>query len=499
MAESKTAVGQPRRFAVGDLARIVRESVKAIAGVSLYCAFTIFAVQYPTHVPFWVRVAAESLVPFSLVPTAVYAATFLVVALLFAARRFVPKGRPYIVGVTAAASAGILLTLATYLLPEGSGVLGAGLVILGSMLTGAGTALMGVEWMRMLAARGALVALVDMAASSLLVAVLFLILDVLPQPLVLGVAVVVPWGSLACLSYPTSKKAALLRHGIDTRVRVPWKVALTLLVQGLAAGMVQALAEGSAAMGYLPLQAFGLVLSSVCVVMAALWLKLDFNHLMYEVGFPLMALGFVLLAVAPSLVGEAVMVHEVGNRFIMQLSWALAAWIIVQEDLSANWVYPCIMVSYLVGRQIGVVATFAFGAYAAALPAAMVFLVLMASVVALGGFGGRTGWGAFRMADANELSQAEDPLDAAVAVVAKNFRLTPRETEICLLLARGRNRSYICETCVISSDTAKSHMRNVYRKIGVHSQQELMSLVEEVRDSAADVSAAEVPSVLLGG
>lgn len=482
---------------VASIACIVRENIRALIGVGLYCSFTTFAVQYPMHVPGEVRTAVDQMLPFSVVPTAVYALSFLAMALMFAAYRFVPKGRGYVRAVAAAASLGILMTLATYAMPPGLGALGAGLALFGSLLTGVGTALLGIEWMRALAARGALVTLVCMAVSSLLVAALFLLVSLLPQPAVLVVALLVPWGSLACLGYPTSRKAALLRHGVSTPVRVPWKVVLTLFVQGLAAGIVQTLAEGEASWGYLPMQSIALVVAAGLALAAALGLKLDFNQLIYEVGFPLMALGFLALSAASTNSGLGLTIHEVGNRFIMLLSWALAAWIIAQEDLSANWVYPCIMVSYLVGRQVGVVTGLLSGPFAEVLPAAMIFIVLMASVVMLGGFGGRAGWGAFRMADTDAAPVEEDPLEAACQVVAKNYQLTPRETEICHLLARGRNRSYICEACVISSDTAKSHMRNIYRKIGVHSQQELMSLVEEVRDADVDTVAPAVPSVLL--
>ena len=52
------------------------------------------------------------------------------------------------------------------------------------------------------------------------------------------------------------------------------------------------------------------------------------------------------------------------------------------------------------------------------------------------------------------------------------------ETEIMFFLAKGHNAAYIQEKLYISEGTAKTHIRHVYKKTNVHSQQELMRLVE---------------------
>ncbi|MEB1813432.1 LuxR C-terminal-related transcriptional regulator [Adlercreutzia mucosicola] len=50
-----------------------------------------------------------------------------------------------------------------------------------------------------------------------------------------------------------------------------------------------------------------------------------------------------------------------------------------------------------------------------------------------------------------------------------------------LLLTRGRNRAFIRKELGIGDETVKSHVKAVYRKFEVHSQQELINLVEEER------------------
>lgn len=67
--------------------------------------------------------------------------------------------------------------------------------------------------------------------------------------------------------------------------------------------------------------------------------------------------------------------------------------------------------------------------------------------------------------------------------IAKLYQLSPRETEVFMLLAKGRNVAFIQEDLVISPHTAKTHIANVYRKLEVHSSQELLDLVESFREA----------------
>ena len=71
----------------------------------------------------------------------------------------------------------------------------------------------------------------------------------------------------------------------------------------------------------------------------------------------------------------------------------------------------------------------------------------------------------------------EAALDARVADLARERKLTPRETEVLGLLARGRSVPYIRDALVISRETAATHTKHIYAKLGVHSRQELIDLV----------------------
>lgn len=70
---------------------------------------------------------------------------------------------------------------------------------------------------------------------------------------------------------------------------------------------------------------------------------------------------------------------------------------------------------------------------------------------------------------------------SACDAVAEQCGLTRREREVFELLAKGRNAASIEKTLVISNHTVKSHMLNIYRKLGIHSHQELIDSIEEER------------------
>lgn len=71
---------------------------------------------------------------------------------------------------------------------------------------------------------------------------------------------------------------------------------------------------------------------------------------------------------------------------------------------------------------------------------------------------------------------APNQLDENCTCLSDEFGLTAREREVFVLLAHGRNGRYIMDHLIISRNTAKSHIKHIYSKLGVHSHQELIDL-----------------------
>lgn len=72
-------------------------------------------------------------------------------------------------------------------------------------------------------------------------------------------------------------------------------------------------------------------------------------------------------------------------------------------------------------------------------------------------------------------------LDEACDDVIERFGLTPREGDVLRLLARGRTSPVIQEKLFLSHNTVKTHVRHIYTKMGIHSQQDLIDIVEGAR------------------
>lgn len=80
---------------------------------------------------------------------------------------------------------------------------------------------------------------------------------------------------------------------------------------------------------------------------------------------------------------------------------------------------------------------------------------------------------------------AQQSLEDRCAALAAASGLTAREAEVFGYLARGRNVRFIEEELVVSYNTVKTHVSHIYGKLGVHSHQELIDLVEGTAEAAA--------------
>ncbi|MZG28353.1 helix-turn-helix transcriptional regulator [Adlercreutzia equolifaciens] len=73
----------------------------------------------------------------------------------------------------------------------------------------------------------------------------------------------------------------------------------------------------------------------------------------------------------------------------------------------------------------------------------------------------------------------QNTLEARCAEVAAARGLSPREAEVLVFLARGFTPAYIAKSLVLSISTVRTHVRNIYRKLGVNKREELIHLIDE--------------------
>lgn len=70
----------------------------------------------------------------------------------------------------------------------------------------------------------------------------------------------------------------------------------------------------------------------------------------------------------------------------------------------------------------------------------------------------------------------EERIDRRCAELAAQARLTAREAQVLRLLALGHGSAYVSETLYISPNTVRTHVHNLYGKLGVGSREEIIRL-----------------------
>lgn len=87
-----------------------------------------------------------------------------------------------------------------------------------------------------------------------------------------------------------------------------------------------------------------------------------------------------------------------------------------------------------------------------------------------------------------EVLQGGGPMSANVArIVIQSFRknphspLTKRETQILEMIAEGKSRNKIARELYIDLETVKTHIKNIYLKLDVHSKEDAIKLARENR------------------
>lgn len=89
------------------------------------------------------------------------------------------------------------------------------------------------------------------------------------------------------------------------------------------------------------------------------------------------------------------------------------------------------------------------------------------------------------------LPSSEEIFQEKTNRIAKRYGLTPRETEVFFLLAKGRSNKLIEDRLFISEHTVDSHVSHIYRKCDVHSRQAIMDLIENEHIEVSELISAK--------
>ncbi len=227
----------------------------------------------------------------------------------------------------------------------------------------------------------------------------------------------------------------------------------------------------------------------IVVVGAALLLRhakaTSHEDVLLYVASLMMLCGFMLRPLSDGEAIASASISLAGASFSWMLLWMALPFAGMCNPIGSLWVFGIGYVFQAVGLAVGSeIGHLALTASTSAVHAANIVnaLVMVGFVgyllVGLRGFSFSRSFAEIVPAVAPEKTVDASKLVAqACETAAKTFDLTEREAEVMRLLALGRSGPEIQDELSISRNTAKTHVRHVYRKMGVHSQQELMDCV----------------------
>ncbi len=267
-----------------------------------------------------------------------------------------------------------------------------------------------------------------------------------------------------------------LPHAGAARFTFPWKTVALVCVYAFAFGLEEANIYAFAG----PHSSLGMVVAALVVVVAIVFLGrwVEFGTL-YSVWLP----ALMMVSLLVSLVGSP---GRFGASFFSSLSYGAAEIFIMtmigsicyRYGVNAVWIFGierCVrMISMAVGRAVS---PFASGWL---LTAAVVAAAALGTWLIFSERGLSSNWGIVMYEEGEDLYRAamRNAQGKRCAELGRQFGLTSREEEVLLLLADRKTASDIERELCVAYGTAKAHIRHVYKKLGIHSREELFGLVD---------------------
>lgn len=393
--------------------------------------------------------------------------------------------RVLLVGVLASAGTACIAAASLFVGPGGAQVL----VVGASAVTGLGTGCLLVAWALQFARNGAH-ASVQVGGGLVLSFVITCVALPLPFELAAGVIVLLPAASALAIVRATDLADAdpdvvpAPAAPADAEfLRLPWRLALGLSAMGLAYGMAYGFAFEYAQTGIEVSIGCLLVNGAVGAVVLMYALRLGKNF-----GYSAANLAILPIAGFAQCMIAVLQVQLLpGSFFCMRLAYVLFD---VVLWLQLPKVFGCIgtIRTFLVARlflegsvAVGIVVRQAlthtgFLVFDLVALAVVAYLLVALTLAFRGGAVGSV-WDLMP-----EPLTYTGKFRTACADIAQRYGLTPREAEVMRLVMRGRSGAYVQENLFISKSTFQTHMRNLYKKLDVHTNQELLDLLEATLD-----------------
>lgn len=307
-----------------------------------------------------------------------------------------------------------------------------------------------------------------------------------------------PWLSVVMFALPVVSVAAVAAgfRSLPTaelpavqpmKFSFPWKIVLLMAIYAFAYGLKESSMYQST---FGPHSAFGTlaVAAIVFVGVIARGGKFDFG-IVYRIALPLMVAAFLILP-------NVGFLTKAMSDFCTSASYTAFSILIMlimanlsyRYGVSAIWLFGLERgvraLFSLLGRQTEtVLSSTGLGAAGSdfVVSGLVVIMVVAATMILFSEKELSSRWGV------SFLGGGETPADTAVVkkqelanrcqALARKHGLSPREEEVLLLLAQRKTVGSIERELFIANGTAKTHIRHIYRKLDIHSRDELTDLL----------------------
>lgn len=308
-------------------------------------------------------------------------------------------------------------------------------------------------------------------------------------PWLFAVSLGLPVLSLVCVSKGfNSLPESELPTKATPKFSFPWKLVLLMAVYAFAYGLKEAEVYSASQFG--PHAAFGTLAVGVVIFIGvyARGGKFDFA-LIYRVALPLMVGAFLIM---PSLgfLNEAVagFCSTASFTSFSILIMIIFANMCYRYGVSAVWLFGIergtrALFGYFGRQSASLMDSYGLATGEAGLVVTMltVLLVVAVTMILLSERELSSKWGiSFLGGGASVEDKAiikKEELANRCHEVSKKYGLSQREEEVLLLLAQRKTVGTIERELFIANGTAKTHIRHIYKKLDVHSRDDLVELL----------------------
>lgn len=399
----------------------------------------------------------------SLVP---YALFFL------AAGRIAPvinRKLPLLLGMGAMVAAAGLVALSL------AGGLPHSVLVAGLALAGAGSAVAFLYWWELYSVLNPLEVAFYYAGSCLIKDVVVFLLAGYCEAYLIGALLVLPFASLVLYD---RGKTVLERSGRQPAVAhgaasFPWKPMLFLGLYGFAFGYGAQMVS----LANIPLLRFAATIPAVIVLCSIVFDRGWFNFaFVYQFILPTAIVGLLALLVFPGIHPAAALVGVRASYVAVYIYIAIMLENLARRyKMSAVWLFSMMGLVHTASISLG---RAAFMLVASPLvPIIFVICVVLTTFLLVTEPKLSSDWGISLTGKNTELGRRAKT-ELALQSLALRYGLTVREQEIALAMAEGKMPRAIGKELHIAPGTVKAHMQHIYRKVGVHSKEELLELVK---------------------